>query len=404
MTNQRTIRTAFTLVEVLVVITILSILTAVAIPRLRVINKERGIREASRVVASSFAQASQRAVTDGVSGVLLRRNPNFADANGYSFAVQSLSLLRAVPDYRGDQATDTASDAGGNIVNIPYPIEQDDLGIIKAGDEISFADSTLRYSIMSVTPLPASGPPFTTLDLTLDLTGSKSYLPNPNDVLTPTTATPAVLLGYTVFRLPRPLRSSETDLPDGFTIDLRFMGFTMIDSGLDPFDPGDPQSTNSTFGPRITQVLETHPRVVLGTGPFEVVNFVQSDIAILFNNDGGVDRIVLLAEDMAGNEVIFERDLVDNLRLLVTEVSVETEDVDYLTNPSKNPLNRSDHLWVSVSRSSGSANVGHNAVPAVSPSIQDLTDLYNGMDADRTTFNGVLTTARGDSDISVAAQ
>jgi len=75
MTNQRTIRTAFTLIEVLVVITILSILTALAIPRLRVVNKERGMREASRVVASSFAQASQRAVNEGVSGVLLRRNP-----------------------------------------------------------------------------------------------------------------------------------------------------------------------------------------------------------------------------------------------------------------------------------------------------------------------------------------
>ena len=67
---------AFTLVELLVVITILVLLAAIAIPQLRAVNKERNIRETSRVVASLFAQASQRAQLDGVAGVLMRRNPN----------------------------------------------------------------------------------------------------------------------------------------------------------------------------------------------------------------------------------------------------------------------------------------------------------------------------------------
>ena len=69
-------RNAFTLIEVLVVVSLLIVLTALLIPRLRIINNERQIREASRKVASMFSRASQAAIYDEVSGVMIERNPN----------------------------------------------------------------------------------------------------------------------------------------------------------------------------------------------------------------------------------------------------------------------------------------------------------------------------------------
>jgi len=74
-------RRGVTLVELLVVISILSVMTAIMIPRLRVINKDRNIREAARVVGSTLVKASNRAVNEGVAGLIAERHDNFVGAN-----------------------------------------------------------------------------------------------------------------------------------------------------------------------------------------------------------------------------------------------------------------------------------------------------------------------------------
>ena len=57
-----------TLVELLVVISIMTIIFAILVPRLRAVNEDRNIREAARVVSSAFSRASSRAINDGLSG------------------------------------------------------------------------------------------------------------------------------------------------------------------------------------------------------------------------------------------------------------------------------------------------------------------------------------------------
>ena len=180
MIKQNKKRLGFTLIEVLVVVSILLILTSILIPRLRTISKERNLREAARVTGSIFTQASQRAIADGVAGVLLQYNPNFADNTGFSSSVTNMSLLRAVPAFTGDQLPDPTLPGVGayqrgafgtptttiptpppvvNTVEIPYPIEQEDLQIIKAGDSIRFGQNSSEYSIVSVVPQPTTSPP-----------------------------------------------------------------------------------------------------------------------------------------------------------------------------------------------------------------------------------------------------
>ena len=72
-------RSGMTLIELLVAISILVIIAAILVPQLRFASADRNIREASRMVASLFAEASQRAINDGVAGVVIDRNPNIEE-------------------------------------------------------------------------------------------------------------------------------------------------------------------------------------------------------------------------------------------------------------------------------------------------------------------------------------
>ena len=403
----------FTLIELLVVISILAVLTAILIPNLRMVNKERVSRESGRVVASFFTQSSQRAVIEGSAGVLLHRNPNYADALGYSHAVTSMSLLRAVPNFTGDQLTDSVMAVGGgagpDIVAIPLPLEQAGLEIVKAGDRISFNGSSLEYRIEGVTPVGA------VLQLDLDLTGQKSYLPAPNDtdgILARAAAeTPPVAIPFVIRRLPRPLKSSLTELPRDHLIDLRYSGFTMLDSGYLPlgapvdFMPPIPATSGMRTTPPlqfVRNVLERHPRGPSADG-MSLVDFGLSDVAILFGPDGEVDRMVLLAQDSLDNTVIFQRPLLDNLRLFVAEAELDDPDGDIA---ALNPLNSVNNLWVSVGKNAGTANVGYNVVTNTQLSVGDMEDLFNAENnADqRAEFNTLIDQSRGDSDVSTATQ
>ena len=132
------LKQGFTLIEMLVVLGIVVTLVALLVPRIRTINDQRGVREASRVVGSKFATASQRAVIDGIAGVRIERNPNFLVNSGLSetlqYASTRISLLREVPNYTGDSLNATAtvvvSSLDQPVVSIPVPIEQASLQIL----------------------------------------------------------------------------------------------------------------------------------------------------------------------------------------------------------------------------------------------------------------------------------
>lgn len=408
MTKRNIKQLGFTLIEVLVVVSILLVLTSILIPRLRVVNKERGLRETARITGSIFAQASQRAIADGVAGVVLKYNPNFADATGYSFAVTNMSLLRAVPPFTGDQEPGPMIGAyrGGaaGVVTIPYPLEQADLEIIKAGDSISFGQSSVRYSILSVVPM--SGTPPTELDLTVDI----NFLPDPNQFVEMTMSEPGT--AYTIHRLPRVLQSSEVELPPNFIVDMRFSGFSMLDSGFTKKIFGVPaveRPVDAATGSnrRTTSIFEPSPRLRLLSG--EVVDFTTSDIGILFNEKGEIDRMVRLGSDSLGNTHLINELAVDSLRLFIAELLT---DVDF-TDPAGNPLNSETNLWVTVNRSTGSVNVGYNTTDNSLITLSQLFDnpdpnqtLYYGPDLvnNRGAFNGVIARARGFSTAQTAAQ
>ncbi len=359
-------RLAFTLIELLVVVSILAILTSILVPRLRTVTRERNIREAARVVGSVFSRASNRAVTDGIAGVQLQRNLNFVTDVGYQYAVTRIGLLRRVPDFTGDQRGSMATPMGAGIVSIPLPLEQNDLEIVQSGDSITFDNSSVRYQIESVA---AAG---TTLTLTLDRNASNSYLPDPGLF--------ATARSYSIRRVPRLLRSSVVDLPQGHIIDLRFSGCETVDSStpLLPINIIDPNA--------------------------------PEQIAILLDGQGAFSQFV--ARSNISGTPAYLRTPQSPFFALVTRA-----DEGNTANPLASPTN----LWVSINNTSGIVNVGYNNPSGnrgVEPQNFGLGDLFGPptsvatsgpagggfFAADRIRFNSIVSAARTASLTGSAAQ
>ena len=206
-------RSGMTLIELLVAIAILVIIAAILVPQLRFASADRSVREASRLVASMFAQASQRAVNDGVAGVLIERNPNITDEDtGVAYAATSMFLMRRIPRYIGESVDEEAVISSATSVSIPLPSEQTTLGTIRVGDQISFGNqSQLRFSIDELNENSGM----------LQLTLAPSPFGTP-----PSNAPPDNTSEFIIYRQPRRLASSRIDLPTGYLVGLTVVGRT----------------------------------------------------------------------------------------------------------------------------------------------------------------------------------
>lgn len=390
----------FTLVEILVVLVIATVVLSIAIPRIRTVNKERNMREAARVIGSTFASASQRAAIDGIAGVRITRNANFLLAGSTQrFAATEISLLRKVPNYLGDQVyeadnTDAfgapdplgASKIGGSdtVVEIKIPFERDVAAgrpVVRAGDEISFNNSRIKFQITSVAEVTGD------LELTLDVSATAyPKLPeNLDDV------------PYVIYRQPRPLRSSITSLPANYIIDLRYSGFLVLDAGT-YVPPGGP-----TRPIQLTTVFEPAP---LDFGVFPPTADQENyNIEFIFDEEGSISRV--LYKDLAGNVVT--RAPLGPAYFLITETSASAE-------TSQEVATADEHaLWVTIG-ASGTTNIGYNNPnESAGQTINDLSTYYfaddpDGMvndyteEDDRDEFNGIISRARDNSTTSSASQ
>ncbi len=309
-----------TLVELLVVVAILSVLTAIMIPRLRVINKDRNIREAARVVGSMMSRVSNRAVNEGAAGVMIETNPNFVDANGVRYAGTRMYAMRRIPPFSGDDqgslATVQTTTETSMTISIPRPLEHTVTNpLIQVHDQIRLNHSSVRYRVDLPPPVVSGGD----LIITLSLGLKPGY-----GAIRPTLAAGSKV-PYVVYRQPRKLESSQVDLPDGYYIDLRLSG------PLVPTPPSPPTAPDWVHG--------------------SVFDFITTGSARLyFNRDGGIDRYSVV--DNAG--LIGPTDVArEAFYLFVTGFEPESTD-PVLQNPAA--------MWVTVDHTTGSVNVAYNAV------------------------------------------
>ena len=214
-------RRGFTIIELLFVLIVATILLSVAIPRIRLLTKERGVREAARIVASKFSIASEQARANGTAGVLIRRNPNFVDG-AYWFGATEIGVLRAVPNFVGDQSFEKglqpplgATKASATEVEIPIPIEFRDNSPIEPGDWISFNYTPAQFEIVEITFGSSStneSIPVLKLKLQVQENSFPKLPPKLEDA------------PYVIHRQPKLRRSSLQQLPSQYMIDMRFSG------------------------------------------------------------------------------------------------------------------------------------------------------------------------------------
>ncbi|MCE2791311.1 MAG: type II secretion system protein [Planctomycetota bacterium] len=270
----------FTLVELLVAVSILSLIAVLIIPQIRFLNRERGIREAARVTGSIFVDAANRARVDGYAAVGIRRNPNYVrkvnSPNGVHdllYAANSLYLLRRLPPYTGNDedtvdsfATVVSSTSatfplsGTLVVRIPTPLDATLATQVKRGCWLQLGSVATPLYVDQVNP---DG---TFLRLTCVL---------PNHL-------PGFPLNQPLrFRLDRPLvpvPNSEVALPRGYYINLNYSGPTTAQTaGVAELSARDTCPVTWTYFSEDRQTMST--------------NFNPNDVLVVFGPNGGLDRI-----------------------------------------------------------------------------------------------------------------
>lgn len=309
----------FTIIELLFVLIVATILLSVAIPRIRLLTQERGVREAARIVASKFSIASEQARANGTAGVLIRRNPNFVDG-AYWFAATEIGVLRAVPNFVGDQSYEKglqpplgATKTSSTEVEIPIPIEFREQSPIKPGDWISFNHTPAQYEITetnSGNSITDASLPILKLKLEVKEESFPQLPPKLDDA------------PYVIHRQPKLRRSSLQQLPSQYLIDLRFSGY---DNVVPVFD-------------RSVEVGDTA--------------FENYDIVFLFNRSGEIEKVYFHEVDQRNRRtgVVASHRPNSAIHLLVAQTANS-----YNTSPLADALS----LWVKIGPNTGSAIVSY---------------------------------------------
>ncbi len=278
-----------TLVELLVVITLLLIVTAVTLPVVAPSIQQRRVREATRLVTSYLAAARARALETGrpVAVVIERFTPGLANATSTASAgvsqnySMSLSIAESPPLYAGDTLVSAVSISHPPATLPPYPsqlylsfntsIDNWNAQQIRVGDGIRFNfqgpiyyfDSSNPYNtnnnIISLTNINTLSQPSypsnwsayysvgllpnittynpstpgtvvnTAIDTSLVLTPpyNSGYQPgNPN---IPPGGSP---VPYQIYRQPTRSAVDPLQLPEGIVIDLAYSGMSTESYGI----------------------------------------------------------------------------------------------------------------------------------------------------------------------------
>ncbi len=366
-----------TLIELMVVITIIVILLGVAVPLIKPALGDRKLREASRQVAMFLELAKSRAAETGrAHGVIFHRDAGSADTTNTSSPDTNLngvhcfqmSLAAAPRPFSGDDGalvsivtsggntiasfnTDTSSTAGAANSQLPLFIER---SFIKAGDSIRINYRGPLYRITGISPLPTGNPPRystmsppTTIDLAIALpTGSGASLPPVSGTSYP----------YQIIRQPVASIGSPQELPTGIVIDTMHSGFSS----------GTLQQLGPQFGGSTSRLGNLAPWPSnSSTGQSDSSN-VQ--IAIMFDPDGRVETVYSayhVIGTVAPNErwVIRGEVPLSPVHLLIGRQNQTMYDAASATatDVAANNLQDPSTLWVTVNQLTGRISTSENA-------------------------------------------
>lgn len=304
---QRSARHGVTLLEVLVVVTIMLILLAVMVPRLRPMMEQRRIREASRIASGVFYAARSRAMETGRPvGVALERLPSQPEA------CITLKMVEEPPPYAGDTLgakarvrrleSSTLYQVQLNVTDVASMLTQ--TLPVTVGDFITFESQGVRYRVLGLDQngdgaadpdtdnkigdpsFPVGGTPVAVLLVELADVAETPW-PVTNDARAPFATAPNGIgsrpVSFQIHRRPEPSGAMPVRLPSGTVIDLASSGTdSMALQGTPPaFVPVD-------HDPSTSDVIEDPTPVI-----------------ILFSPEGRVARVIYERNQAAVTEPVY---------------------------------------------------------------------------------------------------
>lgn len=313
----RSLRRAFTLVELLVAVAMMVVLLALAIPALKAVTNNRKVSEASRLVSAVLLQAQARAAQDGKPyGIWIEREtrnlpPNSMgdlDDTRANYATQ-IYFAETPPPYSGDivgaKATliETGVSAGVPFVRVRFSEAENGMWpfLIKPGDLIQFGGAGAYYQILTQ-PVPGSDPmptdPYPSGTFHVDVANSNVRLPAVDNVYPYSINT-----SFNVLRQPQRSAGEPIQLPKRTVIDLDSSGLGAFGTEFQPWiypATGNAALLSGLMGeiyhPSVDQdSTDLHLDPLVGSGRVGVAAADDtpddSPIVIMFQPSGRVDRV-----------------------------------------------------------------------------------------------------------------
>jgi len=284
-------RTALTLVELLVTITIMGLVIAVSIPMIKPMLESNKVKNGADVVSGFLAQARNRAMEEGRPvGVTFERVLNYGDGetyfpyNGASILMRQVAEPKPLSGFFKDVrvAVNWAAPFACNLTFhtwdgtswVPANAEGNYWRkLVKSGDQIQFNAQGPKYTITG------SPDPDSPRDFILDMTPRVDN-PNRNFARPPYRSDQPVL--FQVFRKPQPDKVAPTmavpvALPEGIVVDLDSSGM-----GRNFYNAQMPIQLLKPNEPSINYVRDD----------FCAINSSdRSTVTIMFSPTGEVDRV-----------------------------------------------------------------------------------------------------------------
>ena len=256
-TSSMGLRRGFTMVEMLVVLSVILLLTAVSLPTFKQLLSDQKASRTSRSIVAFFDETRSRSIGDGAFyGVRLHRVDPSSSIDFGSNAVLELSRLRGIPPYTGDASNAVASMsiATTGIATLSFgdsdnPTETTDSQLltlhaeenapIRSGDLIELPGG--RRFPLEFLPDAAGFPVRATVDLNSPSDGSDTF---PSNHIARTAS-----FRYKIFPSPVVSAVGSISMPKGVAVDLSISGVGLTSNSFAATAAGFNEPVDIIFGP-----------------------------------------------------------------------------------------------------------------------------------------------------------
>ncbi len=359
----------FTLVELLIAISIITVLAAIALPTLKNSLREQRLSRSAGLIQQYIEEARARAIGSGrPAGVVLERF-GAEDAVNRS-QVTRLRICTSPPQYVGDFGGATSLVNRVYTTSPPPPQKPETFvefyfdekvnllldsaangynNSIQIGDYILLGQEQVPRRIVSMVPYDPGNPPMTPptpLQVTVRLV--EPGMPN-------LIVRSGLQLPFTIVRQPTISYAAPLELVDNTVIDLLYSGVGPFGTTFSPLTMESSFDATTSYDPSASTAFSTAAR-----------DYMQ--VWIVFNPDGSLARIYMGQPNSTDVIVPFSFAPLSDVHLLVGRTGQVRPDLLLSEENGEIPNLLDDQaIWITINRMSGSTSSAANDVAAVAP-------------------------------------